>query len=210
MSGCAVALFGSTLRDDDTIWLHASAGCKHIAPQRKNGMTDQHSYKKRFATCALAICLCAIGACTTIHNIRNPPPAFNLSDHAPYLQSGLALVKGTVRVGTGTTPQSCTGGRVYLMPDTPFFEAKVEGVTSGDSAEDLGLEDDRLDHVVRRSQCDLAGQFLFEGLPEAHWIILTAVTLPKGATGPALVARVATQAGLSLQVTLDEKNLVKK
>jgi hypothetical protein len=167
-------------------------------------------FQNRFGARALAICLCSLGACSTIEHIGKPDPTFNLVDHAQYLQSGLAIIRGTVAVGSSVNPQSCTGGRVYLMPDTPFFEAKVGSVASGDSPEDLGLEDDRLDHIVRRAQCDIAGQFLFDGLPEGHWVVLTTLSLPKGANGPALVARIVTQPGLTLQVTLNDANLLKK
>jgi hypothetical protein len=166
--------------------------------------------QKRFGTRALALCLFSLGACSTIENIGKPAPTFNLADHAQYLQSGLAEIKGTVAVGSGAKPQSCAGGLVYLLPDTPFFEAKVGSAGSGDSPEDLGLQDDKLDHVVRRAQCDIAGQFVFDGLPEGHWVVLTTLSLPKGATGPALVSRVVTQPGLTIQITLNDTNLLKK
>jgi hypothetical protein len=120
------------------------------------------------------------------------------------------VIKGMVRVGAGTQPQTCNGGRVYLMPDTPVFEAKLASANSGAAPEELGLEDDKLDHVVRRTQCDLIGQFYFDGLPEANWILLTAVSLPKGAVGPTLAAHVATQSGKLSQITLDQSNFVKK
>jgi hypothetical protein len=167
-------------------------------------------FQKRFGSRALAICLCSLGACSTIEHIGKTDPTFNLADHAQYLQSGLAAIRGTVAVGTGVNPQSCIGGVVYLMPDTPFFESKVGYAASGDSPEDLGLQDDRLDHIVRRAQCDIAGQFAFDGLPEAHWVILATLSMPKGANGPALVARVVTQPGLTQQVTLNGANLLKK
>jgi hypothetical protein len=176
-------------------------------------MQFAHSHKRlawHLALCISLVGLGMLGGCETIHNIRTPEPTFSLPAHAIYLQSGTAALVGSVHLGAGPGGQTCAASRVYLVPDTPFFAYKVKSIAADDDTEDAGFDDDRFDNIVRRATCDAAGQFRFTGLPEAPWIIVTNISLPKGQTGAALAAHIATQGGQTLRVDIDQANLLKQ
>lgn len=151
----------------------------------------------------------ALSACTTIENVRNPEPPFNLAAHANYLQGGLAVVQGTVNAGDATAPQTCYGHQVYLLPDTPFFQSKARRIGNGEDIGDVGVEDDRYDHLVRHVACGRDGSYAISGLPEGPWIVLTTLAAPKGAQGPALRASVVTKGSETARVNLNQSNLTK-
>jgi hypothetical protein len=160
--------------------------------------------------CAGVTLALALSACSTIENVRNPEPPFNLAAHATYLQGGLAVVRGTVNAGDATAPQTCYGHQVYLLPDTPFFQYKARRIGNGDDIGDVGVEDDRYDHLVRHVACGRDGSYSFNNLPEGPWIVLTTLSAPKGEQGPAVRAAVITRGSETATVNLDQNNLTKK
>jgi hypothetical protein len=175
-------------------------------------MTEGHQGRNTttralFAALTLAF---AMSACSTIENVRNPEPPFNLASHAAYLQGGLAVVRGTVNAGDATAPQTCYGHQVYLLPDTPFFQSKARRIGNGDDIGDVGLDDDRYDHLVRHVACGRDGGYVFTNLPEGPWIVLTTLAAPKGAQGAAVRAGVTTKGSETATVNLDQNNLTKK
>ena len=167
----------------------------------------QHRLLALLAGVTLAV---AMSACTTIENVRNPEPPFNLAAHAAYLEGGLAVVRGTVNAGDANAPQTCYGHQVYLLPDTPFFQSKARRIGNGDDIGDVGVEDDRYDHLVRHVACGRDGSYSIDNLPEGPWIVLTTLAAPKGAQGPALRASVTTKGSETATVNLDQSNLTKK
>lgn len=152
----------------------------------------------------------ALAACGTVDRIRDPEPRFALAEHANYLQAGLAAVVGTVRIGNEKSPQTCTGHSVYLVPDTPYFDYKVRRVGKGEEIADVGLEDDRYDHLVRRLPCGVNGDFRFDGLPEGKWILLSTINVGKNATGPALASHIQTTGSLTTTANLDQSTQITK
>jgi hypothetical protein len=190
--------------------------CVNVQERRigrmKNSMTQsQQGTRTRTKALLAGVTLAlAMSACSTIENVRNPEPPFNLAAHAVYLQGGLAVVQGTVNAGDAQAPQTCFGHQVYLLPDTPFFQYKARRIGNGDDIGDVGLEDDRYDHLVRHVACGRDGSYSIGGLPEASWIVLTTLAAPKGAQGPALRASVTTKGSDTARVNLDQSNLTKK
>lgn len=154
--------------------------------------------------------LLSLQGCSVVDRYRDPEPAFNLASQALYLQSGLGGVRGIVNAGENGTPRTCVGHQVYLVPDTPFFQYKVRRVAAGDEISDVGLEDDRFDHLVRHVPCPANGGYSFEGLPDAPWIVLTTLSAPKGTAGAPLSAHVTTHSGLTETVNLDQGSALKK
>ena len=152
----------------------------------------------------------AMSACSTIENVRNPEPPFNLAAHANYLQGGLAVVRGTVNAGDATAPQTCYGHQVYLLPDTPFFQSKARRIGNGEDIGDVGVEDDRYDHLVRHVACGRDGSYSIGGLPEGPWIVVTTLAAPKGTAGAPLRAAVTTKGSETATVNLDQSNITKK
>ncbi len=163
--------------------------------------------RRILATLGLAVLL---AACGTVDRIRDPEPKFVLAEHANFLQGGVAAVVGTVRIGGEISPQTCTGHSIYLIPDTPYFDYKVRRVGKGEEIADVGLEDDRYDHLVRRQACGVNGVYRFDGLPEGSWIVLSTIGLAKGAEGPALAAHIKTTGSLTTTANLDQSNQISK
>ena len=164
---------------------------------------------RRLAAATLGLALLLPG-CGTVDRIRDPEPKFVLAEHANYLQAGLAAVVGTVRFGGEASSQTCIGHSVYMIPDTPYFDYKVRRVAKGEEIADVGLEDDRYDHLVRRQACGVNGAYRFDGLPEGNWIVLSTIGAAKGATGPALSAHVKTTGSLTTTANLDQSSQISK
>jgi hypothetical protein len=165
----------------------------------------------RRSSVALGALALTLSGCGVYDHYRDPEPTFNLAAQATYLQAGLGGVKGVVSAGEpGASPQTCVGHQIYLIPDTPYFQYKARRIAAGDDIADVGLEEDRLDHLVRHLPCPPNGSYDFESLPDAPWIIITTLSAPKGSTGAPIGGHVTTESGITKTVNLDQSNLLKK
>lgn len=103
--------------------------------------------------------------------------AYREADHRAYIGKGTAGVAGE---GFLRRPNAllarCSGGKVFLMPATPYFRERLEIFKKGGITANAA---DRLESdgkVVRQTQCDHLGRFLFEDLPAGKWFVVTRIS----------------------------------
>lgn len=95
------------------------------------------------------------------------------SEHTAYLADGKHTVTGQAflrQKGGGVV--TCAGYPVVLAPATPFFTELLPYAAANKVPETVGTEYRK---VVKRSQCDAQGNFVFNNVPPGRWHILTAV-----------------------------------
>lgn len=144
-----------------------------------------------------------------------PPPAYEQSSNPATFQPqdfvwssqpGDASINGTLAYRNGPLRYSCQGGDVILTPETPWsrrrmiilygsadaaavpvsiVRARTPSAPTGDYA-----------RFVRKTTCDEANHFSFEGLPEGAWFVITLAKRIDGrGEGMAITRRVETRRG---------------
>lgn len=154
-----------------------------------------------FAICGLVV---ALAACV-------PPRAdvqlnVNTSEYAVYKVPGTASIAGQAFLrqrGGGVV--TCAGSQVFLLPDTSAFRNLVQ--TASTSQVNLKTEGN-IQSVGRMTMCDAQGNFRFDNLPVASWIVGTQVRWEVGSAGQGgdLLTRVSTSSGGTTQVLLSDAN----
>lgn len=127
---------------------------------------------------ALAGCALAVGACAA--PIRPLPPlpsvaAFQVADHAEYIDPGAGSVRGQAFLrqrGGGIV--TCAGSVVYAHPATPFFRQLLAHNRAGGTSTMVPGANAALS-LVRQTRCDAQGNFEFRDLPVGAWLITTSV-----------------------------------
>jgi hypothetical protein len=103
--------------------------------------------------------------------------AFDAKGHAAFVGKGTAKIEGE---GFFRRPNAwlarCSGGVVYLMPDTPYFREWAEVFRAGNRFEDAEALNAAHKTALRKTQCNMQGKFSFENLPAAKWMVVTRVT----------------------------------
>lgn len=140
------------------------------------------------------------------------PSAFDARDFAWSARPGDSAIEGTMAYRGAGQRYTCEGGDVVLTPETAWsrrrmvilygsataaavpvsiVRARTPGAPSGDYA-----------RYVRKTTCDGSNRFLFAGLPDGAWFVIT-VAKPVDGQGEsvAVTRRVETHGG-SRSVTL--------
>lgn len=101
---------------------------------------------------------------------------FDYASHKAYVQNGTGSVKGQGflrQQGGGVV--TCAGSQVYLMPSTPFFREAVNLLRAGKDPQIGQKLDPAYKVMLKQSQCDAQGNFLFTNLPSGGWFVMTEV-----------------------------------
>lgn len=136
---------------------------------------------KALALSLLAFTSIALSACVTTQPISFD---YDAAELASYQKQGDETVFGQAflrQAGGGVVV--CAGEPVYLLPNIgPFAEAYllrkqriIARVDGKDSVITAGLRDPQMSKAIRTSQCDAQGNFTFENVPAANWIVYSRV-----------------------------------
>lgn len=154
----------------------------------------------------------ALGGCASVEKTL----PFDAKTHAAALAKGTARIEGEgfIRRRNAWLAR-CSGEVVYLVPDTPYFREWVDIYRSGNTIENAPALNERHKGAVRRTQCNMKGQFTFENLPAGKWLVATRVTYDSEATISILpmydytfLTEVETKAGETTPVILSNPNRI--
>lgn len=123
--------------------------------------------KTLFLSCVVAATL---SGCASRTHVKTPP--FSPEQHVGYtLDSGSSLRGESVYRDTEGGNISCANQNIYLLPDTEFYQHLMAIDNSGYFLRNT--IDPRARSLIRSTQCDAQGRFIFERLPDAKWIALS-------------------------------------
>ena len=148
---------------------------------------------------------------------------YNADDYVKHRKFGTSVVYGQAFLrqrGGGVV--LCAGELVLLLPNTGPFKESVAIGRSGKrpvavSGHKDGVFRDRVTDpqfkdVIRKAQCDAQGNFRFEKVPAANWIIYSRVSWQVGKynieQGSDLVSEITPKSGEELQILLTDKNRI--
>ena len=164
---------------------------------------------------ATAASLLALSACSTVGPPPPPPPpytgpadagAFQPQDFSWSAVPGKGQIVGHLGFHAGATRYGCAGASVILTPETPWTRRRMTILYNSATASALPVEEVRArtpnapsgdySAFVRRTTCDSASGFSFQGLPNGAWYVIT-VAKAVGASGPdmAIMRRVEIKGG---------------
>lgn len=99
-------------------------------------------------------------------------PIFVPEDHVEYaLNDGSSLRGESVYRDSNGENISCANQRIYLLPDTNFYQQLIAIDNSGYFLR--SKIDPRARSLIRFATCDFVGRFTFEQLPQAKWIAVS-------------------------------------
>ena len=169
------------------------------------------------ASCIVAM---AVAACSMRQPVEpvQMQTKFDYGAHKPYTQAGTNTIKGQGflrQQGGGIV--TCAGNEVYLMPATSFFREAANHVLAGKNPQfgnviDPAKADPAYKAMLKQSQCDAQGNFIFSNLPNGNWLVVTAVTWTVGYSrqGGNLVREVNVTNGETAQVLLTDKDFISR
>jgi hypothetical protein len=134
---------------------------------------------RRFARRFLALGLAGLGFAGLAGCVRpevEKKIAFSEVEHAGWMARGKAEISGEgfLRRADASLAR-CSGGVVYLVPATPYFQEWVEVYHSGARiANPKGLLESH-GKAIRKTQCDATGRFTFSDLPKGKWLLVTRI-----------------------------------
>ena len=141
--------------------------------------------------------------------------AFADKDHAAWMAKGDAEIAGE---GFLRRPDAslarCSGGVVYLVPATPYFQEWIEVYRSGARLANPKTLHEAHGKAVRRTQCDTTGRFAFSDLPQGKWLLVTRVGYETRyqrrdeRDDATLVTTVETKAGEKVKAILSNPNRI--
>ncbi|MBS0363411.1 MAG: hypothetical protein JSR98_18710 [Proteobacteria bacterium] len=169
------------------------------------------------ALCAVSVAACApsLGPPPPGAHFRpgpaTPPPppnddAFRASDFAWSQAPGKNTLSGTLS-HVGAVRYTCAGLTVVATPETPWSRKRMMVLYKSDQQAALTADDVRSrqnlappgdsDPYVKRAKCDAANHFVFSGLPDGAWYLVTLAKPAPGQSGPnlAMMRRVVTRGG---------------
>lgn len=153
----------------------------------------------------------ALGACAVEKQLP-----FDAKGHSAALTKGTAKIEGEgfLRRKNAWLAR-CSGEVVYLVPDTAYFREWVEIYRAGNTIENAAALNERHKGAIRKTQCNMKGQFSFENLPAGKWLVATRVTYDSEATISILpmydytfLTEVETKAGETTPVILSNPNRI--
>lgn len=137
--------------------------------------------------------------------------AFNPEEHAPWLGKGTARIDGE---GFLRRPNAylarCSGGIVYLLPDTAYFREILRIRKTGAYVESDPKTQEAFAKGARQTQCNMNGRFSFEELPAGKWHVALRISYEGEAwrDESSLVAEVETKPGETAKVILSNPNRI--
>lgn len=170
---------------------------------------------------AAAAALAIVSACAPTLGPPPPPPGpppsptvFRPDDFSWSAVPGRARIDGRLTFRMGATPYTCAAAGVVLTPETPWTRRRMGILYGSDAAAALPVAEvrartpsapsDDYSAFVRRTTCDAADRFIFTGLPDGAWYVITVARPAGGAAGQeiALMKRVVTRSGRAVNVDL--------
>jgi hypothetical protein len=171
------------------------------------------------AICALALAACAEGpaglgpsAPTGYEQAPPGPITFDSRDFAWSTEPGTGSISGSLAFRESGGRYSCQGGDVLLTPETAWSRRRMISLygSAVGAAAPVSIVRARTPSAgagdyarfVRRTTCDTANHFSFQGLPDGAWFVIT-VGKPVDRPGEpmAVTRRVETHGG-NVSVTL--------
>lgn len=159
----------------------------------------------------------SLAACTPMYGppppgrTLTPPPAeegaFRASDFAWSQVPGKNTLSGTLAHPPGTQRYTCAGATVILTPETPWAHKRMQVLYKSDQHAALPADDVRSrqnqapagdsNPYVKRAACDANDHFVFPGLPDGAWYLVTIAKPIAAGSGPnlAVMRRVVTKGG---------------
>ncbi len=131
------------------------------------------------------------------------PADFNPADFAWSTQGGTASIVGILAFGGGAARYACND--VILTPDTPWVRRRMLVLYGSANAADVPTDivqartasapsaDYR--RFAKKTSCDGANRFAFDGLPAGGWYVITLAKPIGGGASVAVMRRVETRAG---------------
>jgi hypothetical protein len=170
------------------------------------------------APVALGALFAALSACAPSlgppppGRMATPPPvlddgAFHAGDFAWSQAPGKNTLSGALSHPPGPVRYTCAGLTVVATPETPWSRRRMMALYKSDQRAALPADDVRSrqnlappgdsDPYVKRAKCDTADHFVFAGLPDGAWYLVTLAKPAAGQTGPnlAMMRRVVTKGG---------------
>lgn len=151
----------------------------------------------------------ALAACAP--SLGPPPPSgypsggFRASDFAWSAAPGRGSIAGRVTYRDGGVRYSCAHAVVILNPETPWTHRRMSVLYGSDEAAAVPVDEVRArtpqappgddSAYLRRTTCDSASRFTFNGLPDGSWYAITVAKPAGGGRGVALMKRVTTRDG---------------
>ena len=132
---------------------------------------------------------------------------FDYSEHEPYAKPGDNGISGQAFLRQQEdSVVTCAGSRVLLVPATSYFrEMFWHMIIAGSEPEPPETPYPSLKSMIRRTQCDAQGDFLFSELPDGTWFILTQVNARNGGV---LITELTLSNGRIIQVLLTDRHIV--
>ena len=137
--------------------------------------------------------------------------AFDAAEHAPWQAKGTAGIDGE---GFLRRPNAflarCSGGIVYLLPDTTYFRDFLRIRKSGVYVEDDPAVREAFAKGARQTQCNMNGRFYFQELPAGKWHVALRISYEGEAwrDQSSLLAEVETKPGEVSKVILSNPNRI--
>lgn len=141
--------------------------------------------------------------------------AFSDKDHSAWMAKGEAEISGEgfLRRPDATLAR-CSGGVVYLVPATPYFQEWIEVYRSGARIANPKALHETHGRAIRKTQCDATGRFTFSDLPLGKWLLVTRIAYESRYQRRAehddstLVTTVETKAGEKAKAVLSNPNRI--
>lgn len=169
------------------------------------------------AALALSACAPTLGPPPPGRRPPPPPPSagpanFSAADFAWSQAPGRNGIQGSLAYRNGGGAYTCAGSGVVLTPETPWSRRRMNVLYGSTERAALPAEEVRkrtpsappgdAGPFVKRTTCDAASRFSFQGLPNGAWYAITIArpaAQPQGGT-IALMRRVVTRGGRVTQV----------
>lgn len=160
---------------------------------------------------ALGLFLACAGCSLREGAARQSPPRFvkmqaklDYSEHEPYAQPGENSISGQALLKQQAN-RTCSGNRVLLLPATSYFREMIGHMVAGSEPKPPATPYPSLKNMIRRAQCDEQGKFLFSGIPDGAWFILTQVNARNGGV---LITEMTVSNRETKDILLTDKHLV--
>ncbi|MGZ6038776.1 MAG: hypothetical protein ACXWKR_08900 [Phenylobacterium sp.] len=164
-------------------------------------------------TGAMSACAPSLGPPPPARMVAPTPPpvvdesAFRAGDFAWSQGPGKNTLSGVLAHPPGAVRYTCAGLTVVATPETPWSRRRMTTLYKSDQRAALPADDVRSrqnlappgdsDPYVKRAKCDASDHFVFSGLPDGAWYLVTLAKPATGQSGPnlAIMRRVVAKGG---------------
>lgn len=131
---------------------------------------------------------------------------FKYSEHEPYAQPGENSIRGQGLLHQKAMDTvTCARNRVLLLPGTFYFREMIDHLVAGSEPDPPKTPQPSLKNMIRATECDAQGGFLFAEIPDGAWFLLTQVKTKQVSV---LIQEVTVSNHRTVEVLLSEKDLV--